>query len=118
METLTYSSGRASGCDSPGLLNQPPVGHKIWDSVRGLVECGRAGRLYQLVEHGAALKGEGQQALTVASVPCSKCASFSLVPVVRRKWMRCSRGEFLKPVIMVESAENLCSPIIRPPVTA
>ena len=21
METLTYSSGRASGCDSPGLLN-------------------------------------------------------------------------------------------------
>ena len=23
METLTYSSGRASGCDSPGLLNQP-----------------------------------------------------------------------------------------------
>ena len=23
METLTYSSGRASGCDSPGLLNFP-----------------------------------------------------------------------------------------------
>ena len=23
METLTYSSGRASGCDSPGLLNTP-----------------------------------------------------------------------------------------------
>lgn len=39
METLTYSSGRASGCDSPGLLNNSgPVrytgldqlDHAIW----------------------------------------------------------------------------------------
>ena len=26
METLTYGSGRASGCDSPGLLNVCPKG--------------------------------------------------------------------------------------------
>jgi hypothetical protein len=26
VETLTYSSGRASGCDSPGLLNEPDEG--------------------------------------------------------------------------------------------
>ena len=25
METLTYGSGRASGCDSPGLLNVRPA---------------------------------------------------------------------------------------------
>jgi hypothetical protein len=30
VETLTYRSGRASGCDSPGLLNQLAIARISW----------------------------------------------------------------------------------------
>jgi hypothetical protein len=38
VETLTYSSGRASGCDSPGLLNRPlkmgdTAGWRPWRTI-------------------------------------------------------------------------------------
>jgi hypothetical protein len=33
VETLTYSSGRASGCDSPGLLNPKAEGFALEDRV-------------------------------------------------------------------------------------
>ena len=55
METLTYGSGRASGCDSPGLLNVGIQESGFWDRHR-ILAVGMLEDRHRILEFGVCPK--------------------------------------------------------------